>query len=99
MTVLALHRKLEGLLGERFDFLGDEWVLIEVLGDIDSLVLRRQAEDGSRIVQRNSYGMPNRRVAGTLTLPISDAETGAYSDEVLLLLAGRRRSGQLSTRS
>lgn len=92
MTSLALHRKLENLLGEGFEYLGDQWVLIEVLEDIDSLVLRRQAEDGSHVVQRNSYGMPTRRVADTLTLPISDSDTGAYSDEVMLLLTGRRRS-------
>jgi hypothetical protein len=92
MTPLALHRKLEKLLGEHFDYLGEAWVLIDVLGDIDSLVLRRHPEDGSGSVQQNSYGIPTRRVADTLTLPISDAESGAYSDEVLLLLAGRRRS-------
>lgn len=97
MTVLSLHRKLENLLGQRFTYLGDEWVLIEVLSDIDSLVLRRQAGGGPSVVQRNSYGMPTRRVTNTLTIPISDADTGTYSDEVLLLLAGRRRNNQRST--
>lgn len=97
MTVLTLHRKLKNLLGERFAYLDEEWVLIEVLSDIDSLVLRRQADRGPSVVQRNSYGMATRRVTDTLTIPISDADTGTYSDEVLLLLSGRRRNKQRST--
>jgi hypothetical protein len=98
MTADPLHRKLEKLVGDRFDFLGEAWVLIEVLADIDSVVLRRCVECGrQRAVQRNSYGMPNRRVDGTLTLPISDADSGSYSDDVLTLLAGRRRGNAEST--
>ncbi len=92
MTPDPLHRKLEKLVGNRFEFLGEPWVLIEVLADIDSLVLRRCVEcNRQHAVQRNSYGMPNRRVEGTMTLPITNHDTGSYSDDVMALLAGRHR--------
>ena len=94
MTAETLHRKLERLVGDRFDYLGEPWVLIEILADIDSMVLRRCEEcDRQRAVQRNSYGMPTRRADGTLTLPISNALSGGFSDEALTLLAGRQRTG------
>ena len=92
MTADTLHHKLEKLVGDRFDYLGEAWVLIEILADIDSIVLRRCVDcDQQRAVQRNSYGMPNRRAEGTLTLPISNTLSGGFSDEASTLLAGRQR--------
>jgi hypothetical protein len=90
MTAATLHRKLERLVGHRFEFRGEPWILVEILSDLDSLVLRRCADCRSGSVQRNSYGQPTRRVDNTLTLPLSDASTGGYSTEVITLLAGRR---------
>mgnify|MGYP001597871806 FL=1 len=90
-TATALLSKLERLVGQRFDYLGEAWVLVEVLGDIDSLVLQRCSSRGGRTVQRNSYGQPTRRVDDVLTLPLTDAATGGYSPDVLGLLAGRQK--------
>jgi hypothetical protein len=87
-----LSQKLQHLVGEQFDYVGKRWVLIEVLQDLDSLVLRHGDGVGHAAVQHNSYGHPNRRVKGTLTVPISDPKTGGYSDAALLLLGGRLKS-------
>ncbi len=91
MPQTALHRKLRQLIGQRFDYLGEVWILIEVLGDDDSLVLRR-CVDCTPSVQRNAYGIPSRRASNDLTLPISDAHGDGYSEDVLLLLEGRQRA-------
>lgn len=84
-----LHIRLRQLVGQRFNYLGEIWVLIEVLGDDDSVVLRPCVECTKNSVQRNAYGEPNRRVSSTITLPISDKSGGAYSQDILLLLEGR----------
>lgn len=90
MEADSLHRKLRQLVGDRFDYLGEPWVLIEVLGDLDSIVLRRCKDCPADAVQQNLYGMPNRRVQNTLTLKISDASGEGYSEDILVLLEGRR---------
>ena len=89
MTAETLHRKLRQLIGDRFDYLGEVWVLIEVLGDIDSVVLRHCTECKQRGVQRNAYGIPTRRVQETLTLQISESGGEGYSQDILVLLEGR----------
>jgi hypothetical protein len=94
MNAPTLHRKLEKLVGTRFDYLGEPWVLVEVLQELDSLVLRRCTHCSTAMVQRNSYGQATRRVDDTLTLPLTDTVTGGYSTEVIHLL-----SGKLSRRS
>lgn len=88
MTAETLHRKLRQLIGDRFDYLGEVWVLIEVLGDVDSVVLRHCTECAPRGVQRNAYGIPTRRVEDTLTVQISDAGGEGYSQDILVLLEG-----------
>lgn len=89
MSADTLHRKLRPLIGDRFDYLGEVWVLIEILGDADSVVLRRCKDCTPRSVQRNAYGIPNRRAEDTLTLSISDSTGEAYSEDMLGLLEGR----------
>lgn len=84
-----LHHRLLQLLGGRFQYLGHLWILIEVLADSDSVVLRRCSPRPDRTVQRNAYGVPNRRVEDTLTLRISDNE-GGYSQDLLVLLEGHQ---------
>ena len=93
MTADALYRRLRALIGQRFDYLGEIWILVEVLSDDDSVVLRRCANCGPRPVQRNAYGMPNRRAEDTLTLRISDRSGEAYSEDILVLLEGRQAKG------
>jgi len=85
----TLYARLQQLIGDRFDYLGEIWILIEVLGDIDSIVLKRCEDCVKGSVQRNAYGVPNRRVDNTLTLKISDGSGDGYSDDVLVLLEGR----------
>ena len=94
MTTATLHRKLRRLIGERFDYLGEVWILIEVLGDLDSVVLRRCIDCKPDAVQQNIYGMPNRRVENTLTIDISDPSGEAYSQDILVLLEGRQGTGE-----
>ncbi len=89
MTTDALYRRLRQLIGQRFDYLGEVWILVEVLGDDDSVVLRRCTDCGPGRVQSNVYGMPTRRVEDNLTLPVSDGD-GGYSQDLLVLLEGRR---------
>ncbi len=84
-----LHQRLQQLLGGRFHYLGERWVLIEVLADTDSVVLRRCTQHPDWTVQRNAYGVPNRRVEDTLTLRISD-DDGGYSQDLLVLLEGHQ---------
>lgn len=90
MTVSTLHYKLRQLIGGRFDYLDDIWVLIEVLADTDSIVLRRCTECEPRNVQQNAYGIPNRRAPDTVSLPISDIDGDGYSQDILVLLEGYR---------
>lgn len=89
MTADTLHRKLQKLIGDRFDYLGEVWILIEVLKDTDTVVLRRCGNCPPATLQPNAYGMPNRRVEETLAIPISDP-AGGYSDDILVLLEGRQ---------
>lgn len=90
MTPDPLHHRLRQLIGDSFDYLGEVWILIEVLSDLDSVVLRRCRDCQPDAVQQNLYGMPNRRVQNTLTLRISDPSGEGYSEDILVLLEGRR---------
>ena len=89
MTSANLHRKLQQLIGQQFLYLGEVWILIEILSDMDSVVLRRCRDCGRADVQQNLYGMPNRRAGDTLTLPISDSSGESYSQDLMLVLEGR----------
>lgn len=90
MTSPQLHRKLRQLIGQQFLYLGEIWILIEILPDMDSVVLRRCGDCGRETVQQNQYGMPNRRSGDTLTLPVSGPDGEGYSQDILLLLEGRQ---------
>ena len=91
VTVDTLHRKLQKLIGARFSYLGEVWILIEILADLDQLVLRRCDGCAPGRLQQNAYGMPNRRVEDTLTLAISDPDGDTYSEDILVLLEGHQR--------
>lgn len=83
-----LIERLRALIGTRFRYLDIDWRIVEVLGEEDALVLMR-CDNSNHPVQHSQYGQPQRRVPQTLTLPLSDGEGQAYSDEVLELLSGR----------
>lgn len=86
MPLSPLHLKLRKLVGQRFRYLSDRWVLVDVLEAEDSVVLQRLA-DAAPLLQTDQFGQVLRRSAETLSLPISDGE--GYSEELLLLLNGR----------
>lgn len=80
------------MVGQRFHYLSEDWLLIDVLQDQDALVLQRQGNFPSFMVQADQYGQAQRRTAETLTLAISDKnDPDSYNDAVLLLLEGRQR--------
>lgn len=81
-----MHDKLEQLVGKSFNYLGCQWILIEILPELDSLVLRRL--DAAKRVQTNQYGGANRFCDETLTLKITDPDTMGYSEEITTLLSG-----------
>ena len=86
-----LHQNLRKLVGQHFRHLSDEWVLIEILADEDSIVLQRAGMDAAPRLQADQYGHARRHVPETLTLRISaEGDPDTYSDELMLLFQGRR---------
>ena len=86
----ALYHRLRQLVGDRFDYLGNVWVLVEVLADLDSVVIRHCSECDTATMQADMYGHPRFDAQRTLTLRVSDAVGDGYSEDLLLLLEGRR---------
>ncbi|WP_043107769.1 hypothetical protein [endosymbiont of unidentified scaly snail isolate Monju] len=83
-----LHRNLRKLIGRRYRYLSDDWVLIDILGDEDCVALQRLPSGGPNPLQTDQYGLARRRVPETLTLPISSADDpDTYSEELLLLFS------------
>jgi len=89
MTTDNLHRRLLSLIGTRFSYQGELWLLTEVLPMEDAVVLTRGASAASPI-QLDQYGAPNRRGPESLTLPLSSPDGADYSEELKDLLAGRQ---------
>ena len=88
MPTDSLHRRLRALIGSRFFYAGIHWILIDVLADTDSIVLRNNSGD-LPLVQADLYGSPVRLSTDTLTLPISGSD-GQYSEQMKDLLSGRQ---------
>jgi len=88
MEISELHQKLRQLVGQKFHYQGQEWLLIEILVEEDLLVLCRQGDCEESAIQVNQYGLASRRTQMTMTIPISDV-SGQYSQEALELLGGR----------
>jgi len=59
--------RMRALIGERFDYLGARWTLVEVLTDEGQLVLRC-GQPGA--IQVDQYGQANRRADETLLVPV-----------------------------
>ena len=81
-----MHEKLLQLIGKNFSYLGSQWVLIEILPEMDSLVLKQLGPE--KRLQTNQYGGAGRYGDETLTLKISGPDNQGYSDEVTTLLSG-----------
>jgi len=87
--VSPLHRNLRKLVGKRYRYLSDDWLLIDILGDEDCVVLQRLSGNQPNPLQGDQYGHARRRVPETLTLPISDPDQPeTYSEELMLLFQG-----------
>lgn len=87
MPSSPLHPKLRQLVGQRFRYLSEDWLLVEVLPDEDKVVLQRLGTRRTAL-QADQYGSPQRLSSEILSLPISSSE--GYSEEMLLLLRGRQ---------
>ncbi len=83
---MEIYEKLAKLIGKSFSYLDCNWLLIEILPEQDSLVLRRL--DAQKRVQANQYGSANRFCNETLTMKISGLQEHGYSDEIKTLLTG-----------
>lgn len=81
-----MQNRLTQLIGKQFSYQGSTWLLIEVMPEQDSLVLREL--DELKTIQNNQHGSANRRSPETLTLKISDTDGDNYSEEMNILLAG-----------
>ena len=79
--------RIRPLIGSHFDYLGHNWVLIEVLEDEAQLVLSDPTSHA--IIQGNLYGQASRRVAETLMVPLFKDTPDSLSDELIELLAHR----------
>lgn len=89
----ALHQRLRKMIGDRFDYLGKPWVMVEILPDVDGVVLKRCGDRQERaVLTPDVYGIPNRLSAETLMVPVSSADHDGYSDDLLMLLEGRQRA-------
>ena len=88
----TLHQRLRKMIGDRFDYLGKPWIMVEILPDVDGVVLKRcGTSEGRAVLQPDAYGIPNRVSAETLMVPVSNTAKDGYSDDLLLLLEGRQR--------
>ena len=85
-----MYEKLLQLVGKKFAYLGSNWLLIEIMPELDSLVLKRL--DSEKRVQTNQYGGAHRYSNETLTLKISNPDTQGYSDEITILLSGIQKT-------
>ncbi len=82
-----LTERIRSLVGSHFNYLGKTWLLIEVLADEGKLVLADAAENAA--IQVDQYGQPLRRAPETCLIPLFDADSGAYSEELLEILANK----------
>ena len=87
MDDLILTERIRSLVGSHFNYLGKTWLLIEVLTDEGKLVLADAAQNAP--IQVDQYGQPLRRAPETLLIPLFDADSEAYSEELLEILANK----------
>ena len=82
-----MHERLLKLVGKKFNYLGNRWVLIEVMPENDSVVLQR--DEPHRQIQSNRHGSPNRFSIETLSVKISSRDSDEeFSEEIGILLSG-----------
>jgi hypothetical protein len=75
--------RMRGLIGQRFDYLGSRWMLIEVLPDERAVVLQRS---DAAAIQVDQFGRANRRGDETLLVRIFAEDGETLSEEMMDLL-------------
>lgn len=83
--------RIRSLIGSRFNHLGKEWVLHEVLADEGVLVLSDPSNRA--IIQENLFGEPSRRGPETVLVPLFGQVPDSLSEELLELLANKVTKG------
>ncbi len=84
-----MHAQLIRLIGKRFRYKGDVWVIVEVMREEDALVIVPEQATRERRIQADQYGNATRRCERCITLPLSDPDDpDSYSPEVMELLSG-----------
>jgi hypothetical protein len=78
-------RRMRKLIGQRCLHLGHRCVLVEVLADEGSLVLR--CEEGVPPIQSDQFGRALRRAVETRQVPVLQPDGEQLTPEVLDLLA------------
>jgi hypothetical protein len=79
--------RLRNIVGQRFQYLGKNWMAIDILPDEGRLVLA--ASDAGNPIQADQYGQPTRRSPETLMIPLYGETEETLSEELLELLANR----------
>ncbi|MES9900162.1 MAG: hypothetical protein ABW148_14240 [Sedimenticola sp.] len=79
--------RIRPLIGNRFRYLGQTWVLIEVLADEENLVLADTSQDGP--IQTDQYGQALRRGPENLLVPLFGDDPESFSEELLEVLANK----------
>lgn len=87
MDTETIIKRIRPLIGSHFDYLGHEWMLLEVLADEQQLVLA--SADHEATIQANLYGQPSRRVPETVMIPLYGSDGETFSEEFLELLSHR----------
>lgn len=77
--------KLQGLIGNRLEYHGHTYQVIEVLADGPSLVLEYIDKIDHAVIQADLHGEAHRRVPETVTIPILNANSEEFSLEFLNL--------------
>ncbi len=84
-----MHTQLIKLIGKRFRYRGQVWVIVEVMREEDALVIVPEEAARNRHIQADQYGNATRRCERCITLPLSDPDDpDSYSPQVMELLAG-----------
>lgn len=84
-----MHEKITKLIGEKFIFRGQVWIMVEVLRSDDAVVItpEKKLHTQGRI-QADQYGQAHRRCPECVTLELSNREGNGYSESVMELLSG-----------
>lgn len=84
-----MFAQLTKLIGHRFLYKGEVWIMVEILRQEDALVIVPEQKAHAKQIQVNQYGHANRRCDACTTLRLTNTEGDGYSESVLELLSGK----------